>query len=243
MQITVVNWGEYQPRKDVKKSSWFRMEHAIALSTKYLALTQQDVMAIVYIFSLCSEENSETVTIAPQHVAIFGRMKEAELKASAIKLQQLGIVLVDDTPSDRARNVDVSLRTNEHNERTSSSAGSGAPAEAAQLFPAPSDVGYCTELKEIGDIIRARVKMAVQKRWLELYSAEFIVRKIRELDVWCLENPAKAPKSRWSTWYSGILAKDWEKYRRTMPIVTGQPVRPKSSWAMEQEARNAAEQK
>lgn len=118
MKITVVNWAQYQPRKDVTRSSWFRMEHALALSTKYLSLTQRDIMALVYIFSLCSEENRDSVEIQPIHAQIFARMTIDELRAAALNLQRNEIVLVEDTQPIRENHGAVTLRTDEQDGRT-----------------------------------------------------------------------------------------------------------------------------
>lgn len=246
MRITVQNWGEYQPRKDVKKSSWFRMEHAIALSTKYLSLSQQDLVALLYIFSLCSEENTDTIIVQGVHAKIFARMSEDQLRVSALKLQELGIVLVDVTGSDRPRNASGTLRTDEHNERTdvlntTSSAAASEVGRPSQLFPtAPDEAGVVKEFFEIRGSLKGRVTFEVQKKWLEMFTPEFVIAKVKALDLWCLNNPDRAPRSRWSAFYSKHMSKDWETYRTKLPRQPQQPARPKSSWAQEQEALNAA---
>lgn len=240
LKITVLKWDEYQPRKDVKKSSWFRMEHAIMLSTKHLGLTGGDILGLLYILSLCSEENSKTVQIVPEHVAIFSRIGEGAFLGVVEKLVSVGLVRAENTSTLREKHAHVSLRTNERDERTNEektySGLVDAPPDPAQPVlpgvPVPTKAAdsaqqeVLAELAVIGDSLKGRVKLAVQERWLGLYSPEFIIRKIQQLDVWCIENPHKAPKSRFSSWYSGILAKDWEIHRKTLPSnKPGQPLR------------------
>lgn len=156
MKITVLKWDEYQPRKDVKKSSWFRMEHAIALSTKYLALTICDIMSLVYVLSLCSEENSKTVQIVPEHLAIFGRLKPDQFFECIEKLQTIGLVRVENTYTLREKHARVSLRTNEQDERTNINTSSGSsdpgPIQPLLLEVQEQPAGKEEELPELAKI-------------------------------------------------------------------------------------------
>lgn len=94
IQITVINWDQYNPRSDVKKSSWFRLEHDLFDAPQFTDFTAAELLAFVYVLSMVSRENKNgNATLFPAH-AEKNRVKESDLLSVLKKLEQLEIVTI-----------------------------------------------------------------------------------------------------------------------------------------------------
>ncbi len=61
--IKVTNWRQYNPRTDVEKTRWFRMENTLLESAKFASFSLAEIVTTIFIFSQCSQANSETVLV------------------------------------------------------------------------------------------------------------------------------------------------------------------------------------
>jgi hypothetical protein len=121
-KIKINNWNEFQPRKDVKKASWFRLEHSLFEHPKFYILTQVELLFWVYLLTCASKENSDTFVFSEEHASRFGRFDESVIKSAISKLTNLEMI-ENVTSTSRARNVkdrkreigDTSLPATLHN--------------------------------------------------------------------------------------------------------------------------------
>ncbi len=63
IEIEVINWAKHQPRKDVKRPSWFALSNGILTDPKVFSLDAQEFKALIYFFCLASQSNSARVTV------------------------------------------------------------------------------------------------------------------------------------------------------------------------------------
>jgi hypothetical protein len=123
LQIEVLNWEKYNPRNDVKKSSWFRLEHSLIDSPDFFDFSHSEFKAFIYILSFASRKNSGVVKINFPHADKVCNLKRRDLQSAIEKLVELQIIAVHERTRnvhERTRNVHVTYTnaTNETNERT-----------------------------------------------------------------------------------------------------------------------------
>lgn len=105
MRVEILNWDRFQPRKDVKAPSWFRLSHSLFEDHEFYDFTHTEIVAWIYILSLASKKSSATVAINQQHVERVGRLKWKEFHVALEKLQFIQCILVEYTDTSRERNV------------------------------------------------------------------------------------------------------------------------------------------
>lgn len=124
MQITINNWERFNPRSDVKKSSWFRMDHSIFSHPNFIEFTHTDIISWLYILSLASQLNSNSISISSEHLRKIGKIKSNSFTRACNKLKALGCISFDVTDAAHARDVDdtctvrARLSTNERTNDT-----------------------------------------------------------------------------------------------------------------------------
>lgn len=57
--IQIINWQKYNPRKDVHKPSWFKMDHDILLDPKIRGLSKPEKVALWALLSESSRQHSD----------------------------------------------------------------------------------------------------------------------------------------------------------------------------------------
>lgn len=114
MQIHVPNWSNYNARLShaaKNNSTWFRLEHKLLLGSKYRRTFSGDsFFALCYVFSLCSEQNSDTVEIDFEHVHFQIGLGRTRFIALCDSLKEQGFIEVR-TP-DEIPPTDVTNNTN-----------------------------------------------------------------------------------------------------------------------------------
>jgi hypothetical protein len=103
IEIKILKWEEYNPRRDVKANSWFRFEHSFFENPEFFDFTQGEQLAWLYFLCCASKSKKGTFTVSVQHAERVARLETAVLNSAAVKLSELGMIQV----TSRARNVDV----------------------------------------------------------------------------------------------------------------------------------------
>lgn len=105
--IKILNWEEYNPRKDVKASSWFRLSHSLFEDPKFFEFEHAELSFWIYILCFASKENSGDVYLSLAHAERIGRFSKSQVNSAIAKLVKNGCISVGVTQTLRARNVDV----------------------------------------------------------------------------------------------------------------------------------------
>ena len=134
LSVTILNWEKYNPRKDVIRSSWFRLENDLLEHPDFFSFSNGEMLSLIYLFSQASKRNTGSLSINFEHAQVVCRIKEKDLRSAIDKLLELKVISVHDTsayadvtPTVRARPDPAATneRTNDTNERN----------EHAQLKP------------------------------------------------------------------------------------------------------------
>lgn len=71
MRIVVINWDKYNPRKDIKTMSWFRVESDIGFDVNLFKLTPQQKWVWIFILGLCAKENRMYVNTELEYLEMY----------------------------------------------------------------------------------------------------------------------------------------------------------------------------
>jgi len=149
VKIKIINWNKFNPRTDVKRPSWFRLDNRLIEDPKFYDFTGDEFKILIYLFSMASRENSATFA------TIFGAMSrilnttEKTIETTLKKLQQRHVVTfstlrgryahgfdshVDDTSSHATLHNKTLHNTTKHNtpEITQGVQG-GTPSKSARF--------------------------------------------------------------------------------------------------------------
>jgi hypothetical protein len=126
MNITIKNWSEYNPRKDIKHPTWFALPNRLLEDADLFSLEPIELKAMLYIFCQASQKNTDTISLNFQHADRVCQIKEKDLRRTLEKLSDLGRVQIrsDDvrerTESVRARDAtDTTDRQDKQTQRPS----------------------------------------------------------------------------------------------------------------------------
>lgn len=212
--LKINNFDRFNPRGDVKRPSWFRLDHGMVEDSDFFSFTDGEFKAWIYILSQASKKNAGgTIRLIYEHAERVCRIKRKTLDSVVVKLEQIKMVTVDVTSTLRARDVDVT-DTNATYERTNvTNVTYETPQDHADVIVAELDDTLTRSLLE-------KVKPDIQRSWIALYGdTEFIKREIQQAAVWCKANSSRKPKSDFARFLTSWLAKGWEKHRKSIPTI------------------------
>lgn len=92
IEVTIIKWDHYQPRKDIKVNSWFRLNNNLFEDSDFFDFSCQEMMAWIYLLSLASKKNSCTFCLNFNHVNKIGRIKSNDMISALDKLECYSIV-------------------------------------------------------------------------------------------------------------------------------------------------------
>lgn len=114
--IEIVGWKAFNARRDVKHSSWFRMEHKLAFDPEWHHVTAQELWVWVWLLSFASLKNKGTLEVSDGAIAEGAKVTlEVVLSAKQLLISK-GCVTV--TVRKRTARVTSTSRTRSTTDRT-----------------------------------------------------------------------------------------------------------------------------
>lgn len=102
--VQINNWEKYNPRRDVKTSSWFRLEHGIYDDPQFIEFSGDELSAMIYIFAMASRANKGgLVTLRLKHATQNGRIKAAAFWAVIRMLEDEEYQILHEVVTDTSR--------------------------------------------------------------------------------------------------------------------------------------------
>lgn len=90
IKITIRNWDKFQPRKDIKNPSWFRLNHSIIGEYDFLSLTPKEKLLWIYVLCCASQKNCASPLIIRAQAVQFTVMRAVELTVALKKFNAFG---------------------------------------------------------------------------------------------------------------------------------------------------------
>lgn len=116
--IEIIHWDKYNPRKDLKATSWVRLQNSLFEDPNFIEFNQAELLFWIYLLSMASKKQSGRIKLSLAHAIRIGRFTERDVNGAITKLIEAECILLPDwprTPTSHARHVDDTLRTNETN--------------------------------------------------------------------------------------------------------------------------------
>lgn len=125
LTIEITNWDKYNPRKDLKVTSWVRLQNSLFEDPSFIEFNQGELLFWVYLLSMVSKKQSGQIKFSLTHAIRIGRFNVCDVDGAFTKLIEMDCVRIIEgarTQTLRACNVDDTLRdernvTNETNEQ------------------------------------------------------------------------------------------------------------------------------
>jgi hypothetical protein len=100
--VEILNWEKFNPRKDVKLSSWFRFDHTLFEHPDFHDFTHSDLVSWMYFLCLASKKNTSSITVYVAHAERLARLTFQDLISALQKLNKIkAIIFKDVTPTSR----------------------------------------------------------------------------------------------------------------------------------------------
>lgn len=90
--IEILNWDKYNGRSDVKHSSWFRMEHSVAIDPEWDHFQAAEKWIWVFLMSIASLKNRGVLEISAEQIAARNHVETETVLSSIQKLKEKGCV-------------------------------------------------------------------------------------------------------------------------------------------------------
>jgi hypothetical protein len=137
--VKVRKFEAYKGRGDVKHNSWFRCSNRIAEDPDFYDFSHAEFKAWIYILSLTSQKNSDTIFINFERADRVCRLKRKDVLSAISKLTPDQLLPVDDTPAVRTRDANDTAKgaTDRHTDitnKTDITADRGGPDPRAFDF-------------------------------------------------------------------------------------------------------------
>jgi hypothetical protein len=217
MEIEIVGWDNYNPRKNYKSTSWLRLSNTLLEDPDFYSFNNGEMLAWIYLLSIASKKYSGTIQVNYEHAERVSRIKERDLKNAIKKLEELQLVRAHVTDTTRARHahdtqtcstrVATNERTNEHNEQTNEGCSERFERSGTAI----------AEFKVLETVLVEReVGEGLQRQWLETFpDAAWVISEIRKALLWETANPVRR-KKRFGAFVTRWLTKGWDQ-RQTTP--------------------------
>lgn len=92
MQITIRNWDEYNPRRDQKTFTWFRLENGIATDAKLFGLSAEQKFCWICLLCEASKRGSSTITVYSDWLSHNTGIKKSIIEETIKILNDRGIL-------------------------------------------------------------------------------------------------------------------------------------------------------
>jgi hypothetical protein len=243
VRIEIQNWGEYNPRKDIKRPHWFALNNRILEEDDICYLSAVEKLAFIYILCKASQRNSAIAEIYPSRAETVAGIPQQAVRSALVKLSERGMVKVLESVRTRTDHVQTCTSTEQNTTiQTSTIDPYGSISTAAQpevalaLVKTPSRKSKELVKPESPEGLFVQLPPSTKARWAALYpEREFLEREVIKALNWCEANPHRTPRTLrgWSRFMSSWFDRGWVKHAKQMP--TQRPDQPISGW--DQQAR------
>jgi len=217
MELTILKWNKYNPRKDIKHPSWFALSNRFLEDPDLFGFEPIDLKAMLYLFCQASQRNSPDITVNFSHAERVCLIKSKNLKAAIEKLSKIGAVRIR-TDHERARTQTSRDTTDNTLQTIQDTTGQNTITAVSETSePAAVETGNWNEFvspKSESELIRALPKETLE-RWAKLHpDAEFLNRELIKAFGYYQTNPKKCPHSRrgWANALSSWFERGWGKH-------------------------------
>lgn len=89
-KLSIVNWQKYNPRKDIKRPSWFALSNTILRDPDLESFTCEELIVWIHCLCLASESNDENITFDTKYLTVYRGLPESVQTSALKKLSRHG---------------------------------------------------------------------------------------------------------------------------------------------------------
>lgn len=203
MQITILNWEEYNPRreKNLKSMHWFRLETELPFNPKMFDLTINAKWVFICLLCICAKKMSDTIDISEQYLChISGVNKDItkiidSLSKAGLIRYKLGTDLTEIVPLHN-----ITEQTNKYMSTCISLEQTSCPK--------PTPITFNDKLLKFENITEEHGEL-----WHSAYPAVNLEAELNSMVAWLKANP-KNKKSNYERFITSWLKRTQDKARR-----------------------------
>ena len=94
MRIEFLNWDRYQPRKDIKNPTWFRINNDLFYDPKLFGISSNNLRVLMYLLCEASRNNNGVITVNFEHLHRIGEIDKKTFNRAIEYLVEKHIVKV-----------------------------------------------------------------------------------------------------------------------------------------------------
>jgi hypothetical protein len=200
MRVEIMNWDKFNPRRDVKSTSWLRLQNTFWQDHKFFELDNDGKMVWIALLSTASQEQKGMIEINPDLIGAVLKVSSKKVKKVLEILEKKQCVRI----SDELRDVDVPTRTDERtDERTNGTNGTDtvsggnaiAPFELFDLWNQKS--GSLPKIEKLTDARHRKVKARIKEHPDESFWDNAIGKAVQVFD--------QVPKDEWRFSFDNLI--------------------------------------
>ena len=93
--VSINKWDDFNPRKDLKNPTWFRMENRFLESVTGLALTNDERVIWIYLLAQRTKTRHHLFAISSSHVSFVCKVQLSEIETCLKKLQDCDLISIN----------------------------------------------------------------------------------------------------------------------------------------------------
>lgn len=101
IEITILNWEKYNPRKDFKSPRWFALSNRFFEDAEFFEFTDAERLVWLYLLCQASMKNQATIQVFYQHAHHVARLPKKVVTSAIEKLKIIKCIAVPRTRSVR----------------------------------------------------------------------------------------------------------------------------------------------
>jgi len=113
LKIKILNWEKYNPRKDIKKITWLRLESDVAFSQSLFNLSVEEKWFWIFLLSMSAKKGLSCFKLDISYAEFHSGVKKSQILVALKKFHEKQLVTIDTNGSERIRTETCS--TNETN--------------------------------------------------------------------------------------------------------------------------------
>jgi uncharacterized protein YeaC (DUF1315 family) len=94
LQLEILNWDKFCPRKDLKATTWLRLQNNLLENPDFFDFDHSELMFWVYALSCASKKQTPEVRINVSHAVKIGRFQKETILSAIEKLESLQCVRI-----------------------------------------------------------------------------------------------------------------------------------------------------
>lgn len=96
MEIEVLSWSKYNPRKDIKSMPWFKLQSDIGYSEDLFELKPEQKWLWIFILSTCARKLSGTIKLSIDYITHYSGVDKEIIEETLQVFGTIGLVRITD---------------------------------------------------------------------------------------------------------------------------------------------------